>query len=621
MNNFKKINRLPCFLLFIFCTMRLFFIPPLSAAADISVDLLLDRQEVTVGESLAMQLRINGANSAAAPDLSQLADFHVQERGGQSTSSTSVTNMNGKWQRVTQLGYIFSYTLTPKRAGALTIPPVDVKVDGKSHQTKPVTLIARQPEETEDLKLRLFLSSNNCYVGEPVTMTVTWFVGKDVNGFEFQLPILDDPRFALAPLPAQSGGSSQEEIKIPLGKESVIGVKGKGEIQGREFLTVTFHFLLLAKEAGAFTLPQATVACQTLSSLRSPARRSPFGGFDDFFSSGREAVYRTQIVPSNEPALTVAALPEKDKPADFSGLVGHYSIAASASPQEMNLGDPITLTLTISGPFAQGAKLPDLSGFLPPAAFKVPEDIAPGELGENRKIFTQTIRVKDTAITEIPTIVMSYFDPEQNSYQTAQTAPIPLTVRATRIVTATDAEGRDAGVSQQELKAAEKGLACNYEGEDVLIDQREQLSSGTGWRILLIAGPPALFLLTALLSLARKRRTNDSVSRQARVALGRLERRLASPSLSPDDLAASLKEYLETRLHKSVGALTFLDVEPGLLVLGVDEATRAELKDLLALHEAWRYAGQGSSIQDIGQVTEKTLLLARKLEPWFRQKS
>ena len=42
-------------------------------------------------------------------------------------------------------------------------------------------------------------------------------------------------------------------------------------------------------------------------------------------------------------------MPEADKPAEFYGLVGQYTIAASAAPTKVNVGDPITLTIRIGG--------------------------------------------------------------------------------------------------------------------------------------------------------------------------------------------------------------------------------------------------------------------------------
>ncbi|MBU4263328.1 MAG: BatD family protein [Proteobacteria bacterium] len=619
MKNYPKKTSQAFLLTFILLSLQLFCATILFAAADISVETVLDRQEASIGEPLSMQIQVNGADSAQPPDLSQLVDFTVQERGGQGNSSTSVTNINGKWERITRHAYFFNYTITPKRAGRLTIPALAVEVEGSTYDTEPVTITVTEPAETDDLKLRIFLSPGKCYVGEPVTMTVTWFVGQDVNGFEFQLPVVDDPRFSAVPLNSKTGGSSQDEIKIPIGSEAVVATKGRGEFAGRDFLTVTFQYLLLPKEAGSFTLPQATVACQTVSGFRQSPRRAPFkgfGNFDDFFGNSSQPVYRTQVVPSNTPELTVLPLPEQDKPADFSGLVGNYSIQSDAAPQNVNIGDPVTLTVTVSGPYARQATLPDLSRFLPASSFKIPEEIAADDMEDNRKIFTQTIRVKDTSVTAIPPIALSYFDPAKKNYQLASTAPIPLTVHAARVVTATDAEGKTATVGQKELKAAEKGLAPNYAGDDALIDQRAE-SYRPGWWLLLFAAPPLLFFLIGLVRFMKSRKENGREKRQARHALATLERQLASPALSAENLSFALKEYLAVKLDKKAGALTFHDVEPALAALRVDAALVLEVRELLTRFETWQYAGQNGTAPDIEQFRARTLAAARSLEAYF----
>ena len=58
---------------------------------------------------------------------------------------------------------------------------------------------------------------------------------------------------------------------------------------------------------------------------------------------------RKLVVPSNELNLEVLPLPEP-RPPSFTGLVGAYSIETAAAPTEVNVGDPITLTIRIRGP-------------------------------------------------------------------------------------------------------------------------------------------------------------------------------------------------------------------------------------------------------------------------------
>jgi hypothetical protein len=602
----------------------LFFTLPLltaatlhGASAGIAVEIVLERQDAAVGEPLAMQIRVSGAKAAQPPDLSGLDGFTVQERGGQSTSSTSVTSVNGAWERITRLGYVFNYTVTPLRAGRLTIPALAVIVEGTTYRTAPVIVSVSEPRETDDLKLRLQLSAASCYVGQAVTMTVTWFVGRDVSDFEFQLPLLADDRFELTPLPPSPGDPGREQLRIPLGNAALTAVKGKGELDGREFLTVTFRYLLVPTQAGSLTLPRATVACRTLSvPQRSPGHGpgSGFGGLDDFFGSS-QPVARTRVIPSNAPALLVEPLPEAGRPADFSGLVGEYAMAAEAAPRDMNVGDPVTLTLTISGAHPHRAQLPDLARFLPPSAFKIPAEMAAAETAEDKKIFTQTIRVQDPAVTAIPPIDLSYFDPVQKNYRIARSAAVPLTVHPTRVVTATDAEGGPAAAGSPE-KAAAPEITPPAAAEALLPDWRAALLF-LARRPQLMAVPFLFLCLAVLLRFLQKNRERNADRRRARRALGRLERQLAAVPPAPAALSAALKQYLGVKLGKNSGALTLPDVEPALRALGVSEEIIAELKLLLAQYDAWQYGGRRDICADCGRLREQTLAVARRLDPYL----
>jgi len=119
----------------------------------------------------------------------------VEYLGGQQNSSRSVTIVNGRMIQDVKKGYFFSYQLTPQRVGTLTIPSIPVTAEGNTVRTKPVTITVRKPMETDDFKLRLQLSRQHCYVGEQVTLTFTWCLGKDVRGFNFSLPLLENEDF------------------------------------------------------------------------------------------------------------------------------------------------------------------------------------------------------------------------------------------------------------------------------------------------------------------------------------------------------------------------------------------------------------------------------------------
>ena len=93
------------------------------SAQAATVRAVVDRNRVMVGESIRLQVSVEGGEGEA--DLSGLADFKAISRG----STSSFQMVNGRTSR--QL--IHEYALIPLKAGNLTIPAIPVTIDGKVH--------------------------------------------------------------------------------------------------------------------------------------------------------------------------------------------------------------------------------------------------------------------------------------------------------------------------------------------------------------------------------------------------------------------------------------------------------------------------------------------------------
>ena len=599
----------------------LFALPIESAGQELRADAAVEKLQVFVGEPFVFQVQVKGSESPEKPSLAGLDGFKVQEMGGQQNSSQSVTIVNGRMNRVSSKAYVYSYRLTPKRAGALTIPAITVRAEGKDLRTRPVTMRVQTPSETEDFKLRVSISESKAYVGQPVTMTVIWYVGTDVGEFNFNVPVLEDDRFDVASLDPKVDPNRQNDfIRIPLGDEQAIGVRGQGELDGRTFTTLRFQKVLIPKQAGRVGFPQATVSCQTRGS-----RRGLNDIFGDPFGLGRRGAPQKVVVPSNAASLQVNELPASGRPANFSGLVGRYSIEAEAMPTEMNVGDPITLTLRVEGPrYLAKTELPSLEHqTVLVRDFRIPQDRASGIVKGRSKEFTQTIRATHSGVTQIPPIELSYFNPDTEVYETAKTEPIPVTVEGTKIITARDAEGSSAGgVVQNELESLEGGIAHNYEDFDALENQVHGLAAwlrSPVWTAFIVVPPLGYFVLLGFL-LWQGRQT-DPVLRKARRAYGCLTATLdhlpetASDAAEQDAaLLVALRQYLGDRLGLPAGSLTFADVRDDLEGRDIDSEIISELEGLFARCEAGRYAPGSLAGQDLEATVSRMIDAADRLE-------
>jgi len=618
---------------FIFIVAAMLFSGHGAMAAGLNAKAVVEKTEASIGEPFIFQIQVSGSENPRQPDTSAIKDFNVVFQGGQQNSSSSITIINGKMTKDVREGYYFSYQLTPTREGRLTIPSIKVVADNSSAETDPIQISVGQPTETEDFKLRLSLSSARCYVGEPVILTATWYIGNDVRDFNFTLPVLSDASFKFADIEV-AGQQSGNVYRIPIGNSEVSGVKGNGTLNNRDFTTLTFKKVLIPVRSGNITIAPAVVSCNALVGYQ--RQRDSFNdGFfrdffnDDFFGSARTGVYNTVVVPSNSLSLKVLDLPETGMPSDFAGHIGRYEMSASAAPVDVSVGDPITLTLNLSGPeYLENVdmpaleKQPDLT-----RNFKIPSESARGEISGRAKTFTQTIRPLRAGITEIPAIELPYFDVDTQTYQIARTEPIPLTVRETKLVTALDAEGNAGDVVKagSEVESLNKGIAVNYEDATVIENTTGdfQTSFMTPLMKAAVFGPPLIYLMLLTGVFFYRHGNADSRKVRSRKAYNRLSSSLKSVghAASVNDGCAivldSLRNYLGDKLHMAGNALTFNDIKDKLSAAGLDQGARNDLETIFRRCEEGRYAGDAGP-GDIAPVVEKTLALAKEIEKKVR---
>ncbi len=597
------------------------------AQQEISVQAAVDRQQVYVGEDFQLQIRVDGNDDPIQPNLSLLTDFRVEPLGGQQNSSESFTMINGKVSRISKRGYVYSYRLSPSRAGKLLIPALEVEVEGKIYTTSPITINARTPEESTEFILRQELASTTLYVGQPVELTVSWYINRDVNGFTFSLPVLTDPRFVVADFPeSPSGAAPKDVVTIAIDQNEITASKENGSLNGEQYLIIRFRKILIPREPGEITLEKATVTSKVLSHYQPRQNSFPFGS--RFDAIGRQGVYQTILTSSNQPRLTIMPLPTVNRPAGFSGLVGTFNLTATAEPTTVNVGDPITLTVTVTGEqYLANVELPDLAT-LPGLSgdFKIPGEMAPGRIQDTGKVFIQTVRANSPTVQAIPPIPLSFFNPANGRYETSRSAPIPITVKATRVVTAGDAEGAGPVTSRSEVTAVHEGIAHNYEEDSVLASDTSAKENNTDMLFwLLLALPPGLFFLLLIgrqLTLQR----SDPRTVLARKALPDLRKAIhtleqqteSSSSQAYPALSLALRTYLGRKLDLAPGVITCRDLRIRLADTTLPTAALDRLCEILDHCESHRFASGINRQTNLDEYLKNVLHLAEEMEEHLR---
>ena len=600
--------------------------PKPAEAEPITVQAAVERTEVFEGESFAFQIRVQGSESPDAPDISELEKvFSVESLGGQQNSNSSVTIINGKVSQTVERGYVFSYRLTATRTGSFSIPSIQVTADGQTVSTEPIPIRVTAPHETEDFKLRVEPSKKTVYVGEPVLLNFKWYIGKNVDEFRFNLPILNDERFKVVFREPDPQKINQDTtVVIPSGNGKVFAEKAHEKLDGKEFLTVSFDLIVIPKEPGEMELPKSTVTLSALVGYRKSGDNNPF--FDGFFNM-RRGEYRKFVIPSNPLSLKVLDLPTEGRPETFTGAVGRFRLEASAEPTDVNVGDPITLTLKLSGsPYIDVVKLPPFDGMKSfTENFKIPEEMAPGKTEGDTKVFTQTVRAKHAGVESIPAFEFPYFDPDEEAYKTARSEPIALHVNPTKVVTAADAEGKASGETEtSDLHIRTEGITHNYEDLSVLEDQRAGPSAWLNspvW-MALIAVPPLMYLgLFVTTAVVRGRREDPDVKR-SRTALKNLNAglnriRMKSPADNETfyaEVRNELTAYLGAKFSTSSAALTSREIRELLGGRDIDDALIDELNEIVDICDAGRFGGGALGGDQSAELTERVKAVCANLE-------
>lgn len=567
-----------------------------NANAAINVFAQVDTsKDIYVGESFGYQIIIDGENKAGQVDITPLGQYNPQSTGNRDISQTSINIINGKTTRNTTKRYVMGYSLICNQVGAIQLPPVTVTIDGQDYKTNPLQVNILKPGTTDQLDMEVTLSQKQCYVGQPVIMTVKFYISADIGDFQFNIPAFTGDDFYIE----DPDVSNQQAKEYNLGNGITARVSQyRTTHNGKDSIMLSFSKVLIPKHSGNIVISPASVSADVAVGKG----RSRDGFFDDFFGSRKE--YKRFMVSSQGLNLTVLPLPEEGKPFGFYGLVGQYTISASATPTKVSVGDPITLTIKVGGgKYLKPVQWPDLEN-IPELAdnFKIPSEKAAPVIEDGYKIFTQTIRAGNDKIAEIPSIPLTFFDSDKGKYKVAKTEPIALEVSPTKILTSADLEGLDFAPVNKEVESIKKGLSANYENLDALTNRTfSPLAALVSTPYLLIwAGPLLLLIISSMIKFFTYTTPEKVAAKRRRTAWTKAIGQLKSTSGDLQGhglLASTMKQYIGDRFDKIAGSLTSDDCFEIILAETKDRQSAEKYKEIIASCETARYASAGKNLQ------------------------
>ncbi len=574
-------------------------------------------RDIYVNSDFTLNIIIDGINKPGQVDLKPLAEFHPSNPVPRDISQSSTVIVNGRVTQNSTKRYVISYTLNCSKEGQQQIPPLSVTVEGKSYQTNPVQINVLKPGKTDRLDLEVELSDKQCYVGQPVLITIKfYYYGENVKLSSLNIPVFTSDDFILEEpdIPSQQIEPAQLSNGITIGM-----VRSRVNHNNRQTNLLAFSKILIPKHSGVINIEPTSISADIGVGGSSDPFDSFFGG--SFFGSNVQ--YQRFMVSSEPATLNVLSVPEQGKPDSFYGLIGNYSIESSASPTEVSVGDPITLNIKIGGnKYLKPVQWPALSHISEfDKNFKIPSEQASPVIENGYKVFTQTIRANSDKVTEIPSIPLAYFDVEKGTYVTAKTKPIKLVVSPTKLLTVSDLIGTDFSPMNKEVEAVKQGLSANYQDMDALQSHDFSLVAAIVSPAYLViwAGPLGIFLFSAFIKLTSNASPEKQLQKRKRGASGKAIsqlKRISSFNSSEhiEQFAAILKQYIGERFDRTAGSLTSNDCYEVIVLASGDTEVAQQFKNIVADCEASRYASGGANIdsQCVNKAIDLILTIEKK---------
>lgn len=124
-------------------------------AADVKIEAQVDRDQMGIGDSFTLNISVQSdedfeLSNLQAPKVSGLEVIDSIPGGRQ--SSSSMTIVNGKTQFIHRTIQDFNIVMSPQKEGTFLIPGVDVNVGGQSYKSNPIKIEVK--EEFRNAKMK-----------------------------------------------------------------------------------------------------------------------------------------------------------------------------------------------------------------------------------------------------------------------------------------------------------------------------------------------------------------------------------------------------------------------------------------------------------------------------------
>lgn len=547
---------------------RIFLIFLLFAVAvSANPSLEFDKDRIEAGKPFQMMLVVPKRELSASRSVPRLSTTNGFVLNG--IDSADGQAPMGFFDIVDVRRYIFKLT-APAKTGRLQIGVLSWTVQGQEYElSRPAVNVQRSFDEGA-VEIALTPSKRTVYQGEQLSVTL------GIHTYE---------NFA----------GQLQAVSMDLGSDFIVH---RADISNLQFNRVANTAEMTANAKFAWLSPVRT------GSLKVPAFRFKYmkvgapkvveqhknsAGFSMSFKSIQQQ--NEEAETSSSPiVVNVLPLPEKGKPADFTGMVGNYSMNIDLDRNDLKVGEAVTLTLTLKGDGTPGTvtdpKLPDFNDFR-----TVPPETNLEKTVEGAKVMTvKTTKIflypKAQGKFTIPAIAYNWFNPASRRYQEVSLGPWTVNVAkgdSTLLANLPQATG-PAGAQKEDIETLGSDIRYIHSVNDAS-QASTPLFERAGYWALFVLPILLYFIFCAFIRRYRKNSSNAALVRKAKARKNlKTNTDAAMLALEKDDgkafyaaLENGLVGYLSDLSNLEFRGMTREQREESLRALGFKDAQVEEI--------------------------------------------
>lgn len=525
--------------------------------------------------------------------------------------------VNGPMQQVSQqwvngrgtFNKMYSYFLLPTQKGPVTIKQASIEINGQIYKTSPikinVTAAIEMPKNPNDapqisandaIHLVAEVSKSNPYINEPITVVYKLYFSYNVGITNWRE--LDKPKYN----DFWSQNLDPKELKVEEGTFN-------GE---RTRVVILKRVVLYPQKSGKLSIEPLSMDID----LELPTNRRNFFG-------QVQTTRDNKRVSAGAKVISVRALPEAGKPANFTGAVGKFTFRATPTKTTLKHGESLDLNVIVAG--TGNLKLFDLPKPVVPTALEMYDPVHTETVNTPLSGMTGNIADKYTVIPQykgnypIKPMSFSYFDLGSGTYKTITSPEIMIKVldgpeSETPAVASSDST---AGANKRTISASAQFQFIKLKTN--LVSTKKDNFFGSNLFYGLLFAP--LLIIPIIMLFRKKKRAMDSdvvgnrirqSNRLAKKYLSEARKQIANKELFYIALEKAMHNFLKAKLNIETSEMSKDKIREILLSRNAQEGTVSDFINLTENCEFARYAP--SSSVSIQQDFDKAVTIISELE-------